>query len=853
MYRYIEGDSEDHPGPLVCDQVLDESREVRRDIAVADVSEETFRELLRSHVVVVGDPVKRIVAKGEKDWTWVGLRVAWTFYDDDDDDDGKQEREEEDKGKENNNHGGGGGAEEKKGRKRRGSFVMPTSESFVSLRGRLHHGLKDNRPMDVWRLEEGGKREEFPADSTDKLDSLFGAKATLHLEVRPKSAPNGVVDDDDGVLILSDENDVTPRAPARPPSPVGDVVFNQRPLAKKTSNGPLKGTGPKSNSGNILAPSARFYQPSLFSSPFLSPASPISAIPELVGLDNMGNTCYFNAALQCLLHLPDFVMGARQSIQEKDLLVLDETIVSAFNTLSEDFERPHVNVMNPRRVKVHVDNTKIFMPGQQQDAAELLLLLLDLMSEDVRIKHPTPPPLTDEQMKDPHLVWNQHLKFNDSFVWHLFGGLLHSTVTCKDCGRSSCKYDPYISISLNIPPPPPKLRRWVVYTLPYYQPYDVILPVSTKSTLDSLAHDVSVKLKREKDMLFFCGIVMSSEVFVEIRDRQDDLYELVDRYNDQNVFVMYETSPESDVQVRITHQTIKSVSTAGEAIYFGVPLIVGVDRKSEVRSQLEQAVMMQTRFWFNEEAVRATDDSFDAQLSFGGGLEVVSIDEAEPAIKQRRIVEDGPRFVLVDSSRQLMPSSARSLQNEDYFAWWDYRVWDKGYSSRNLTAIALYDESQETVSKSEEGPVTLERCFNEFLAGEMLTSSDMWKCTTCNAPKEAHKKLRVHTFPKLLFLQLKRFESEGQFRRKIETHVEFPYDTPLDLRDYGAPGLYDLGGVVKHSGTLGFGHYVAVCKVKGEWHEFNDSTVRKVPATRLKETICCPEAYLLFYVLRENN
>jgi len=57
--------------------------------------------------------------------------------------------------------------------------------------------------------------------------------------------------------------------------------------------------------------------------------------------------------------------------------------------------------------------------------------------------------------------------------------------------------------------------------------------------------------------------------------------------------------------------------------------------------------------------------------------------------------------------------------------------------------------------------------------------------------------------------------------------------------------IYDLFGVVNHSGSVNFGHYTANCKnwKDGKWYNFNDSFVSEVS----EKDIVSRSAYLLFY------
>lgn len=69
--------------------------------------------------------------------------------------------------------------------------------------------------------------------------------------------------------------------------------------------------------------------------------------------------------------------------------------------------------------------------------------------------------------------------------------------------------------------------------------------------------------------------------------------------------------------------------------------------------------------------------------------------------------------------------------------------------------------------------------------------------------------------------------------------------------------MYDLTGVVCHSGNSYFGHYISMgrladfdsSKTKIEWRNFDDSTV----ARQSTSTLQTEDAYLLFYKMRDQN
>ena len=95
-------------------------------------------------------------------------------------------------------------------------------------------------------------------------------------------------------------------------------------------------------------------------------------------------------------------------------------------------------------------------------------------------------------------------------------------------------------------------------------------------------------------------------------------------------------------------------------------------------------------------------------------------------------------------------------------------------------------------------------------------------------------------------------------RDKINDNIDFPIEG-LDLRTYvkgpttnDAPPIYDLYGVSQHMGSMGGGHYTAMCKnfLDNNWYNFNDSYVSPEEDPR---NAINGNAYVLFYARREGR
>jgi ubiquitin carboxyl-terminal hydrolase 4/11/15 len=183
--------------------------------------------------------------------------------------------------------------------------------------------------------------------------------------------------------------------------------------------------------------------------------------------------------------------------------------------------------------------------------------------------------------------------------------------------------------------------------------------------------------------------------------------------------------------------------------------------------------------------------------------------------------------------------------------------------------IDPYKSAQFKDSKTEERKVlSITDCLRSFSDPEELDEFNAWYCKKCQKLQTALKRLEIYKAPDYFMIQLKRFKGADGTRwnrteSKITDLVTFPVDK-FDMSPFmtskSSPGkfaqenpeeekesgVFQLFGVLHHTGTLNNGHCVAHAKHpdSGDWYLFNDDKVTKV--TSLDELVT-ETAYVLFY------
>ncbi|XP_018012326.1 ubiquitin carboxyl-terminal hydrolase 2 isoform X5 [Hyalella azteca] len=195
------------------------------------------------------------------------------------------------------------------------------------------------------------------------------------------------------------------------------------------------------------------------------PKGGFSESSGLVGLRNIGNTCFLNSVTQCLSNtrclLEYLVKEGYSSDINTSLSTMKGDLIRAFgNLISEMWTEGDSNrALNTGPFKTQIQKfAPTFTGYQQHDAQEFLRKLLEGLHEDVNRVTVRPRPIhtdIDDDLSDDQKAmesWKRYLRFDDSKIVNMFVGQLKSSLQCSHCSHTSVTFDPFWDLSLPIPP-----------------------------------------------------------------------------------------------------------------------------------------------------------------------------------------------------------------------------------------------------------------------------------------------------------------------------------------------------------------------------------------------------------------
>ncbi|CAH0588146.1 unnamed protein product [Chrysodeixis includens] len=180
---------------------------------------------------------------------------------------------------------------------------------------------------------------------------------------------------------------------------------------------------------------------------------------KIVGLKNLGNTCFMNAVLQSLNNIQEFSCYFSQlpslEIKTNGRKVYHSRSYTRQEmhdvVMAEELRKVLINLNSGCGSKGAISPECLFLViwkvvprfrgYQQQDAHEFLRYMLDRLHTELQQLLPGERAEAGCAVRAP----------SASIVTAVFGGTLQSEVRCLACGTDSKKFDPFLDLSLELP------------------------------------------------------------------------------------------------------------------------------------------------------------------------------------------------------------------------------------------------------------------------------------------------------------------------------------------------------------------------------------------------------------------
>ncbi|XP_044486865.1 ubiquitin carboxyl-terminal hydrolase 9-like isoform X2 [Mangifera indica] len=589
----------------------------------------------------------------------------------------------------------------------------------------------------------------------------------------------------------------------------------------------------------------------------------------LAGLQNLGNTCFMNSALQCLVHTPRlvdyFLQDYSDEINTKNPLGMHGELAIAFGELLRKLWSSGRTTIAPRAFKGKLARFAPQFSGyNQHDSQELLAFLLDGLHEDLnRVKQKPYIEMKDSDGRPDEEVanecWINHKARNDSLIVDVFQGQYKSTLVCPVCNKISITFDPFMYLTLPLPSTVTRSMTVTVFyadgsTLP--MPFTVTVMkhgcckdlISALSTVCCLKSDESLLLAEVYNHQIFKFFENPAEMLNSIKDEECIVAYRFDRKETGKVKIQ--------IVNRWSEKSSSDYLKGGERKLFGAPLVTYLEEDCLSGFDIDNAVSRMLS------PLRRTYSSVKAHKGEENGFLAEADDEPSNSCDQpmeTAELEDSPSrelsFQLSQSDHKITnwkPIKKDTIikpgQHIKVLLDWTDKVREL-YDPSFLEDLPEVHKTGFTVKKTRQEAISLFSCLDAFLTEEPLGPDDMWYCPCCKEHRQATKKLDLWTLPDVLVFHLKRFSYSRYMKNKLDTFVNFPIHN-LDLSKYlksrsGESYVYDLYAISNHYGGLGGGHYTAYAKLIDEnrWYHFDDGHVSHINEADIKTSA----AYVLFY------
>ena len=190
------------------------------------------------------------------------------------------------------------------------------------------------------------------------------------------------------------------------------------------------------------------------------------SLKGVVGIQNMGNTCYCNSTIQLIRACPSWnafcitqnFTDLTDSTYKRILLSYQDILKSLWSSYKPAYVRP-AGFMSDVRNAVKGTVYEMFGSPIPNDSHEFLIYLLDSFHEALK----TESPYIENTSKTMNIMaengWNKFVSKNNSEIVNMFFGMIRKTICCTNCKNKSYQWE--VFNSLKIPCEGQTFKDWI--------------------------------------------------------------------------------------------------------------------------------------------------------------------------------------------------------------------------------------------------------------------------------------------------------------------------------------------------------------------------------------------------------
>ena len=541
----------------------------------------------------------------------------------------------------------------------------------------------------------------------------------------------------------------------------------------------------------------------------------------IVGMSNLGNTCYFNTAIQGLVHTMPLVHMFLHTRWMDDLnpaatLGSGGRIPRAFGHILQQVWTGGNTCLKPEDLKYEIGkiNAK-FSDYGQHDSHEVMSLLLGTIHRDLnKWRKELGTKCVDEDAVDEveraNQVWSNYLFRNDSPIARMSHGQMRDLFECPECGKSWSEFNFYSTLQLPLHGPPVQTITATFVPLDINAPLQkLIINPPTGAGQRNIKLEVSRLLEREVEVVFGYRNGYRISWRVDAANRSDAYIFEIDDTSKFWVPCQLSTSEKTKPVMR--------------------PFVLPFDKAGVKSDEVAAAAQNYLEHFVSAEEGKQTrtGKSHKANLKVLMSPSGTGNAASDPDVTYM----SGKWAVLIDKDNVFVDSIPKDTQ---------------------VPIETIGEEHHSGISRRQ---MDLDMCFEYLSVPEVFDEDVLIDCPHCGKEVACAKRTTsVWRTPDVFIIQFRRFQETAHGSQKVDIPIEYP--DVLDMSKYisgekDAELLYDLYAVSAHTGSLSGGHYWSYAQVqredgKNEWYEFNDSSCHSISAGQAHSS----QAYVLFYMRR---